>query len=109
MSDIGFDGLGAFFVYLALLVLLGIILLTSFIALLRTRTPWTKHRSFGYFAGSLLGTFVTLLLLYFTETGDLGIKETMDTWSLGIALIVLAIPLTWGFRHRRKVKKKISV
>lgn len=105
MSDISFDGLGAFLVYLTLLVLLGIILLASFIALLRTKTPWTRHRSFGYFAGSLLATFFTLILIYITETGKIELKEAMDTWSLGIAILLLAVPLFWGYRHRMKIRK----
>ena len=104
MSDIGFDGLGAFIMLLVLIAILGVLLFVSIIKLVIGRKKWNCHPYFGFLSASFGGILLTLLLMYIIEVGCLSVKEFMDTWSPLITILVLSIVIIVGFWYRKKVK-----
>ena len=105
MSDISFPGLGAFVVFLGLLLLLGIILLFSLVRLVRGKGKWPCNPLFGFGMGSIVGIIITLILLFLTEYGSISLMEVLDHWAVTIAILLVLNTLFMGGWYLRKNSK----
>ena len=106
MSDISFPGLGAFVIFLGLLIVLGLTLIFSLVRLLRAKRRWPCHSSFGFGIGSAVGFIITLILLYLTENGSVAFMKILDEWAMAIVILILVNNVFMGWWFWRKNSKR---
>lgn len=104
MSDINFDGLEAFIIFLLLLAGLGVILIISVIQLIMGKINWKCNPSFGYFVGSVTSIVITIILIILTNVGSLSFHQKLDDWAIPIAILLLLGSIGIGFRYAKKLQ-----
>lgn len=110
MSDISFDGLGAFLVFLTLLGVFAIWILISLIVLIAQgkKFPgrWTRRPFFGFFIAAVVSVLDVLLFLYIIDSAGSKVKQVFDKWALVIVVAQLLLAFFFGVWYRRDVLKR---
>jgi hypothetical protein len=104
MSDINFNGLEAFLIFLLLLAGLGVILIISVIQLIMGKIKWTCHPSFGYFVGSVVSIMITIILITLTNVGSMSLHQKLDDWAIPISLLLIVGSIVIGFRYAKRLQ-----